>query len=289
MNRKFPRLLAFIPSSEYIADMDYISVKEAAANWQISERRVRSLCSDGRIEGAARHGDWAWSIPTTTARPIDGRSLRFIKNESFRTGAQNYALADSMRNQPSSPKAIQDSVFIGLCLDDSTITVEEIEKVLDKRIAENLSLDQHVIIANTATFLEDRAEEISDYNIRMAHRAILTSADNENRGRFRSSASQHEFATLMLQYKKDWEALHPIARATFLFGELMRIKPFINVNGIVAICMLQTSLRLSDYPMADITPANSEELKAAMAAVGKRGNYQTLVKFICDAIARKDQ
>jgi hypothetical protein len=269
--------------------MDYISVKEAAANWQISERRVRSLCADGRIEGAARHGDWAWSIPATTARPIDGRSLRFIKNESFRTGAQNYAPADIMRNEPSSSSAVKDSVFMGLCLDDSRITIEQVEAVLENQIVSSLSLAQHILIANTATFLEDSVSEISDYSIRMVHRSILTSVDNGSRGSFRDRTSQHEFTTLMLQYKKDWEALHPIARATFLFGELMRIKPFINSNGLVAICMLQDSLRISGYPMADVAPSDCEELKAAMAAIGKRGNYQTLVKFICDAIARKDQ
>ena len=34
--------------------MEYISVKEAAQKWGISSRRVASLCTQERIEGATR-------------------------------------------------------------------------------------------------------------------------------------------------------------------------------------------------------------------------------------------
>ena len=36
--------------------MEYISVKEAAQKWGISSRRVASLCTQERIEGATRVG-----------------------------------------------------------------------------------------------------------------------------------------------------------------------------------------------------------------------------------------
>ena len=34
--------------------MEYISVKEAAEKWGISERRIQRLCSEDRIEGVIR-------------------------------------------------------------------------------------------------------------------------------------------------------------------------------------------------------------------------------------------
>lgn len=53
--------------------MEYISVKEAAAKWGISIRRVQALCAKNRIDGAYRLGD-VWAIPKDAAKPIDGRT-----------------------------------------------------------------------------------------------------------------------------------------------------------------------------------------------------------------------
>ena len=48
--------------------MDLITVKEAAAKWNVSERRVQKLCSDGRIMGAIKFGI-SWMIPKTAVLP----------------------------------------------------------------------------------------------------------------------------------------------------------------------------------------------------------------------------
>ncbi len=52
--------------------MEYISVKEAAEKWGISERYVQRYCTQGRIEGATKFGS-AWAIPTDAERPSDLR------------------------------------------------------------------------------------------------------------------------------------------------------------------------------------------------------------------------
>lgn len=52
--------------------MDYISAKEAAQKWGISERRVQVLCEQGRIEGIARLGK-SWAIPKDAKKPSDDR------------------------------------------------------------------------------------------------------------------------------------------------------------------------------------------------------------------------
>lgn len=50
----------------------YITVKQAAEKWGISDRRVRVLCSEGKITGACQEGR-AWKIPHDAAKPTDGR------------------------------------------------------------------------------------------------------------------------------------------------------------------------------------------------------------------------
>ena len=50
----------------------YITVKEAAEKWGISDRRVRILCAEGKIPGAYQKGR-GWKIPENAVKPADGR------------------------------------------------------------------------------------------------------------------------------------------------------------------------------------------------------------------------
>ena len=52
--------------------MKYISAKEAAEKWGISQRRVSSLCAENRIIDAQRVGNM-WIIPESATKPVDGR------------------------------------------------------------------------------------------------------------------------------------------------------------------------------------------------------------------------
>lgn len=50
----------------------FMTVKQASEKWGISDRRIRTLCSEGKISGAYREGR-AWKIPVDTKKPADGR------------------------------------------------------------------------------------------------------------------------------------------------------------------------------------------------------------------------
>lgn len=52
--------------------MDYITTKEAAEKWGISDRRVLQYCNAERIKGAVKMGN-TWLIPKRAEKPIDGR------------------------------------------------------------------------------------------------------------------------------------------------------------------------------------------------------------------------
>lgn len=53
--------------------MDLISAKDAARKWNISQRRVIVLCSEGRILGAQLVGN-SWVIPKNAEKPADART-----------------------------------------------------------------------------------------------------------------------------------------------------------------------------------------------------------------------
>lgn len=54
--------------------MEFMSVRDAALLWNISERRVQKFCEDGRIEGVLRFGR-SWMIPKDAKKPVDPRKV----------------------------------------------------------------------------------------------------------------------------------------------------------------------------------------------------------------------
>lgn len=72
--------------------MDYISVKEFAEKWKLSERWIQKLCEYGRIEGVQRFGR-SWMIPKEAEKPDNlpkGRPSGKIKNHSKKEGGDQY-------------------------------------------------------------------------------------------------------------------------------------------------------------------------------------------------------
>lgn len=60
--------------------MEFMSAREAADKWGISQRRVAVLCSEQRIAEATMVGNM-WIIPVTAKKPSDARSTRYNKSE----------------------------------------------------------------------------------------------------------------------------------------------------------------------------------------------------------------
>lgn len=89
--RAFNKLIAFVRFFVYnrinwqifsvrYRRMEYITAKEAAEKWNISQRRVQVLCEQGRIKGAVRLG-WAWAIPKEADKPLDARMKSKTRNQ----------------------------------------------------------------------------------------------------------------------------------------------------------------------------------------------------------------
>ena len=55
--------------------MEYMTVREAAEKWGVSERRINQYCAEGRIPGAERFGG-AWAIPAGAEKPGDPRKQK---------------------------------------------------------------------------------------------------------------------------------------------------------------------------------------------------------------------
>jgi len=61
--------------------MEYMTANQAAHKWNISQRRVQILCSDGRIPGVFKLGE-TWAIPIDSVKPEDQRKRGRKENDT---------------------------------------------------------------------------------------------------------------------------------------------------------------------------------------------------------------
>ena len=180
--------------------MKYMSISEASKKWQISDRRIRVLCSDGRIKGAAKFGR-NWSIPCDATKPSDARigykklykgiTYDFSKIDEMKNKIDKYRpfskrLADSLRD-----KLIIEWTYNSNAIEGNTLTLSETKVVLEGITVGGKSLIEHLEAINhreAILFLEEliaNSESLSEWNIKCIHGLILKKIDNQNAGKYR--------------------------------------------------------------------------------------------------------
>ena len=274
--------------------MEYISTKEAAQKWGISERRVRSLCAEGKIEGAARCGDWVWSIPVGTQKPADGRTLRYMKNRALRTGNQDYREADKLRASSNQASLSADRkvqiVLEALTYDNTEITLEQVLAIFDLQNQDNVPLEKQIMALNMRSALSSIPFDLNEKRLLDLHTRLLMSIDERNAGKYRLGGTQaQETEAMFEQYSGPWSVLHPVARAAFLFAEILRIQPFEKGTPELAFVLLANEMYKAKLPPALFGENRIPELKAALASTAIRGNSQMLVSSILDAVTGNHQ
>lgn len=270
--------------------MDYMSTKEAAQKWGISERRVRSLCATGKIEGASRCGDWVWSIPKGTQKPADGRTLRYMKNRSLKTGAQDYAKVDSLRSSLVSNSLDNHQkaqiIYDAMIFDNVDVSIEQIEEILNLVNQKDISLKTQVLALNASSVLSAIPFDFNEKKLLDIHKRLMSSINEKSAGRYSLGGTQSQETEAMLeQYVGPWSVLHPIARAAFLFSEILRIAPFDEGNTLIAFILLENEISKAKLPPALFGSEQKDALKAALASSRIRGNSQVLVSMVLDAVS----
>jgi hypothetical protein len=299
--------------------MRYITVAEAASSWSISERRVRLLCSAGRIDGATKLG-WAWSIPSQ-AKPGDARALRHLKNRSLRTGAQSFQALDKLKSELDGLIAFStlaarvaaaaqlDSRLLQTMLStlDPKISVSEIKSVLEGTLVPRLDLTAHLAVLNYQEAITEMRELIkiggrpSERNafefqrILIHHRGDPTGlcfrepveADAKPyRMAHRPLTVAEQMDVLFSQYEGEWRWLHPVVSSTFLFVELYRIQPFAQDSEALAWLMCTFHLLASGYQPPMMEPEHTGSLGAAVQLSYRRGDCHEVVALFNEAVSK---
>ncbi len=119
--------------------VEYMSVKETAKKWELSERYVQRYCIEGRIDGAIKFGG-AWAIPLNAEKPLDKRRATTKSvNDSI---TQNIGIAMPLLNTPYK---------LGHCM-------ESIEKIENEAVR-NIALSEYYYFSGQSAKASDIAEK----------------------------------------------------------------------------------------------------------------------------------
>jgi len=295
--------------------MIYITIKEAALAWDISERRIRQLIQDGRINGATKIGT-TWNIPADTSKPIDKR-VKIQENFKINLPSTFFAEIDNKKKILDSKRPIPKETLNSLrenyvlewtynsnAIEGNTLTLIETKVVLEGITVGGKSMREHLEAINhkdAIVFLEELVKEesnLSEFDIKSIHNLVLKGIDNENAGKYRTqnviiSGATHtppnsilvpeQMEQLILRYR-DWcEKYHPIVVAAILHGEFVKIHPFIDGNGRTSRLLMNFEAIKNGYPPIIIKNSIRPQYYEALDIAHTTGDYTDFVKLVCKA------
>lgn len=298
--------------------MKYISIQEASKKWKISDRRIRVLCSEGRIEGAIKIGR-NWSVPSEAVKPADGRKGKKIKYLGL---DYNFTEIDRLikqidKHRPLSmnlakslhEKLVVEWTYNSNAIEGNTLTISETKVVLEGITIGGKSMVEHLETINhreAILFIEDLIadnEALSEWNLKNIHALILKEIDNTNAGRYRNenvliSGAKHippkhfELGYLMQklikEYTHDWVDLHPVVRATLLHGEFVKIHPFIDGNGRTARLLLNFELMRSGFTPIIIKNEQRASYYDVLDLAHTTMNYGPFIQLVADLVIESE-
>lgn len=289
----------------------FITVKQAAEKWGISDRRVRLLCAEGKIPGAYQQGR-GWKIPENATKPTDGR---------YKTSASLLSIIDQKKKELDTRRPLTEGeverlaedfaveyTYNSNAIEGNTLTLRETDMVLRGLTIDQKPLKDHMeAVGHKEAF--DFVRELVQNNVPISERVIqqihyLVLADKkDDRGVYRRvpvriMGAQHEpvqpyliqprMEQLMLNYAESSE--HIVTKLARFHIEFEGIHPFIDGNGRTGRLLVNLELMKAGYPPIDIKFTDRMAYYKAFDEYHVNGNLSAMEKLFAGYInERLDQ
>ncbi len=295
--------------------MDYISVKQAAERWGLSDRRVRLLCEQGKIDGAVKEGR-SYRIPADAIKPADGRSLRgkIVPQEYSALFARIDALkAEINKRRPLTQgelKRLQEEFLVEFtynsnAIEGNTLTLRETALVLEGFTIDQKPLKHHLeAVGHRDAFLyieqlvADKVP-ISEKIIKDIHSLVLMDKPDDKGvyrripvkivGAYHEPPQPYLVPIQMEQLiagQKETKR-HPIENTALFHLDFEGIHPFTDGNGRTGRLILNLMLIQQGYPPIDVKFSDRKRYYACFDAYYRDKSAAPMVTMISDYVEKR--
>lgn len=251
----------------------FMTVKQASEKWGISERRIRTLCSDGKISGAYQEKRM-WYIPIDAVKPVDGRykSQESILSQIDRKKAELDKCRPLTEGEVErlNEEFIVEYTYNSNAIEGNTLTLRETDLVLrgltiaQKPLKDHMEAVGHKEAFDYISQLVKEKVPISESIIKQIHFLVLADK-RDDRGVYRRvpvriMGAQHEpvqpyliepkMEQLLIDFAESKE--HIITKLARFHIEFEGIHPFIDGNGRTGRLLVNLELMKAGYPPIDI-------------------------------------
>ena len=277
-----------------------MTTKKASELWGISDRRIRILCTEGKIEGAELIGK-TWYIPDNATKPADRR----IKSpDSYLSKIEELKkILDSKRPltegelERLNDEFIVEYTYNSNAIEGNTLSLRETDLVLrgltiDKKpLKDHLEAIGHKEAFNFISTLVKEKAELSESIIKQIHYLVLADKP-QDRGVYRRvpvtiAGARHtpiqpyliepKIQELLEWYKSsDMDFLTKLAKFHIEFES---IHPFIDGNGRTGRLLVNLELMKLGYPPIDIKYTDRMAYYDAFDTYHLKGDLSPMVKL----------
>lgn len=250
-----------------------MTTKKASEKWGISDRRIRILCSQGKIDGAELIGK-TWYLPDNATKPLDGRIktptnylLKILELKSILDKKRPLTEGELQR---LNEEFIIEYTYNSNAIEGNTLTLRETDMVLRGLTIDKKPLKDHMeAIGHKEAFdyicsLVKEKTPLTESIIKQVHYLVLADKP-EDRGVYRKipvtivGAKHTPLEPLFIEpYMHALFVWYNTAKDDFLTKlakfhiEFEGIHPFIDGNGRTGRLLVNLELMKLGYPPIDI-------------------------------------
>lgn len=285
---------------------------QAAERWGISDRRVRILCQQGKIEGIIRKGR-SYLIPDDAVKPVDGRTLR--RKDVSEQYIALFSRIDALKEQLNQHRPLTtgelrrlqeeflvEYTFNSNAIEGNTLTLQETALVLEGITIDRKPLKDHLeAVGHKDAFLYvqelvKNKVPLSEAIIKQIHTLVLMDRP-EDRGIYRRipvriMGAYHTppdpimvpemMEKLIEEFTK--KKLHPIESAALFHLKFEGIHPFVDGNGRTGRLILNLFLMQNGYPPINVKFTDRKRYYDAFDSYYRNNNADIMVEMVAEYV-----
>lgn len=292
--------------------MEYINVAQVAERWGISDRRVRILCQQGKIEGVIRKGR-SYLIPNNAVKPVDGRTLRrkdvseqyvtlFSHIDALKERLDQHRPLTTGELRRLQEEFLVEYTFNSNAIEGNTLTLQETALVLEGITIDRKPLKDHLeAVGHKDAFLYvlelvKNKVPLSETIIKQIHTLVLMDRPKD-RGIYRRipvriMGAYHTppdpimvpemMEKLVVEFTK--KKLHPIENAALFHLNFEGIHPFVDGNGRTGRLILNLFLMQNGYPPINVKFTDRKRYYDAFDSYYRSNNADIMVKMVAEYV-----